>query len=291
MLHTSATSSIDKKSILVTGCSSGIGRATALRLARGGFTVFASVRREADAAALRQLSEPNLVPLCPLDLTHPDQIAAAVETVNAELSRRGQPGLYAVVNNAGGGGVAPVELMDTQAFQTELAARLIAPVALLQAFLPGMRASGGRVAWIVTPAIIPTAYVASIHACDFAANCLARTLNLELAPFKIPVIMIRCGGIDTPAGARSASDLDKTIAAWPAERMAPYAAQLEHARKFFSDFDAKRTPPEVVGDTVYRALTAAHPRLRYQVGHMSGLAAFLESLPQPLVDRILAARA
>jgi hypothetical protein len=102
--------------------------------------------------------------------------------------------------------------------------------------------------------------------------------------------MIRCGGIDTPAGARSASDLDKTIHAWPAERIAPYAAQLERARKFFSDFDAKRTPPDAVGEVVYHALTAAAPRLRYRIGHMSGLAAFMESLPQPLADRLLAMR-
>jgi NAD(P)-dependent dehydrogenase (short-subunit alcohol dehydrogenase family) len=143
------------KSVLVSGCSSGIGRATAIRLAQGGFTVFASVRREADATALRQLGEPNLVPIYPLDLACPDQITDAVETVNAELARRGQAGLYAIVNNAGGGGVAPVELMDTRAFQTELVARLVGPVSLLQAFLPGMRAAGGRVAWIVTPLTSP----------------------------------------------------------------------------------------------------------------------------------------
>ncbi len=278
------------KCVLVTGCSSGIGRATAIRLAQGGFTVLASVRREDDACALRELGEPNLIPICPLDLALPDQVRAAAETVNVELARRGQLGLYAIVNNAGGGGIAPVELMDTHAFQTELAARLVGPVTLLQAFLPGIRAAGGRIAWIVTPAILPTAYVASIHASDFAANCLARTLSLELKPWKVPVIMVRCGGIDTPSGARSVSDLDRAIQSWPPERSAPYAPQLERARKFFSDFDAKRTPPEAVAQVVYRALTAAHPRRRYQVGHMSGLAAFMEALPQPLTDRILAAR-
>jgi NAD(P)-dependent dehydrogenase (short-subunit alcohol dehydrogenase family) len=278
------------KSVLITGCSSGIGRAAALRLARGGFTVFATVRREADAAALRRLGEPDLVPICPLDLAHPDQVQAAVRAVNAALGQRGHPGLDAIVNNAGGGEIAPVELMDPEAFHVELQARLVGPLALLQAFLPQIRAQHGRVVWIVTPALLPTTYVASIHACDFAVNCLARTLNLELRPWRTPVILVRCGGIDTPAGARSAGALARALERWPAERSAPYAPQLARAGQFFSNFDRKRTPPEAVAEVVYRALSAARPRRRYRVGYLSGIAALLEALPQPLADRLLAMR-
>jgi NAD(P)-dependent dehydrogenase (short-subunit alcohol dehydrogenase family) len=278
------------KAVLITGCSSGIGRATALRLARGGFTVFATVRKPADADDLRRLQEPNLVPVCPLDLTHPDEIAAAHEWVTGELSRRGLPGLHGLVNNAGGGSVAPIELMDLEKYHVELQARLLGPVALLQAFLPAMRAAHGRLVWIVTPALIPTPFVASIHAADFAANCLARTLNLELRPWQIPSIMVRCGGIQTGSPAKSAAELAQAMVDWPAERVQPYAASLEAAQKSFAEFDTKRTPAEAVAQVVFRALSAPKPRLRYQVGYMSGLAAFLESLPQPLADRLIALR-
>ena len=88
------------EAVLITGCSSGIGRAIALGLAKHGFTVFASVRKEADAESLRRLDEPNLVPVCPLDLTRLEHIKHAADTVVHELERRGKKGLYALVNTA-----------------------------------------------------------------------------------------------------------------------------------------------------------------------------------------------
>ncbi len=97
------TSSFSNRSVLITGCSSGIGRATALYLAKNGFTVFASVRKVTDSEDLCQLQEPNLIPLCPLDLSRPGDISPVLETIHAELKRWGQAGLYALINNAGGG--------------------------------------------------------------------------------------------------------------------------------------------------------------------------------------------
>ncbi len=278
------------KSVLVTGCSSGIGRATAVYLAQHGWTVFATVRKEADADSLRGLNLPTLVPVCPVDLTKPDQIAAAVETIEGELRARHEPGLYAIVNNAGGGGVAPIELMDVDKFRVELEARLVAPVELLQAFLPAIRETHGRIVWIVTPSIIPIPYVSSIHACDFAVNCIARTLQIELKRWDIPNIMIRCGGVKTAAPARSAQELEESFQQWSRERLAPYADVLRKEQDEFSTFDARRTEPEEIAKVVYKALTARKPKRRYQIGYLSGLAAALEYLPQTWVDAIMARR-
>src|SRR5689334_14790012 len=91
------------RAVLVTGCSSGIGRATAEYLAGNGFLVFATVRKAADAESLRGLKQPNLVPVCPVDLSKVEDIAAAVEIITAELQKRGIDGLFAIVNNAGAG--------------------------------------------------------------------------------------------------------------------------------------------------------------------------------------------
>jgi NAD(P)-dependent dehydrogenase (short-subunit alcohol dehydrogenase family) len=275
------------RGVLVTGCSSGIGRATALHLARCGFTVFATVRREADRAALEALGAPGLVPLCPLDLARPADIAPLVGRIEAELARRGQPGLYALVNNAGAGGVAPIELMDPDAFRTELDARLAGPVALIQAVLPLLRRASGRIVWIVTPALMPTAYVASIHACDFAANCLARTLDIELKPWGIPVIQVRCGGIKTAKGLETTAEAEAVLARPRGEL---YRTQVERWAHEMAAFDRQRTPPERVAEVVAAALSAARPKRRYRVGHMAAAAAFLEALPQPLADAILKAR-
>lgn len=277
--------------VLVTGCSSGIGRAIAVHLAEQGFTVFATVRKERDAEALRQLGNPNLAPACPLDLTRLTDIPPIIDWVTQELQRRGQAGLYAVVNNAGGGSIAPIELLDVNKFRMEAETRLIGPVALLQACLPLIRQAQGRVVWIVTPALLPIRYVASIHAYDFAVNCLARTLQLELAPWNIPSIQIRCGGIQTAAPAKTRQDFAESLRQWPPECVERYASSLEHEQTMLAEFDMQRTDPREVAKVVQRALCARKPKSRYQIGYMAGIAALAEYLPQPLLDFVMSKRA
>ncbi|MEJ2050479.1 MAG: SDR family NAD(P)-dependent oxidoreductase [Calditrichota bacterium] len=276
--------------VLITGCSSGIGRETALYLSKRGFTVFATVRKASDAESLRQKDLPNLVPTWPLDLTRLDQVSDIVEFVRLELQRRELPGLYAVVNNAGGGGIAPIELLDPEDFRTELETRLVGPVALVQALLPLIRKVEGRLLWIATPALLPIPFVSSIHACDFAANCLARTLHLELQPWNIANILIRCGGIQTPSPERSDRELQENLRHWPQDRVALYRERLEKEREEFADFDRKRTPPEEVARVIHRALLARKPKRKYLVGHLARAAAILEYLPQAWVDFIMAKR-
>lgn len=286
----SESARLEGAGVLVTGCSSGIGRAIAVHLARRAFTVFATVRKEVDADNLRQLNEPNLIPTYPLDLAKPEHIPGVVETVMRELNARSKDGLYAIVNNAGGGSIAPIELMDMGKFRTEVEARLLGPAALLQAFLPMIRKAHGRILWIVTPALIPIPYVSSIHACDFAVNCIARTLQIELKQWNIPNVLIRCGAINTPAPGRTAAELAEAFNQWPRERFDLYAQTLEKEHKDLSSLDAKRTDPEEVAKVVYTALSARKPKRRYRVGYLSGLAAMVEYLPQPLVDTIMERR-
>jgi NAD(P)-dependent dehydrogenase (short-subunit alcohol dehydrogenase family) len=213
-----------------------------------------------------------------------------MEAIDREIEARGQKGLFALVNNAGGGSVAPIELMDPGRFRTELEARVAGPVALVQAVLPRLRRAGGRIVWIMTPAIIPTPYVASIHACDFAVNGLARTLDIELKPWAIPTIMIRCGGIRTEAVSKSDAELEADLKSWPPEKRALYEPALRKWSESLAAFNAKRADPEKVAAVVEKALSSAKPTRRYSIGHMAKAAAFLESLPQGLADRILKAR-
>ncbi len=276
-----------QQSVLITGCSSGIGQAIAMHLAVSGFTVFATVRKEADRDRLAALGIPALIPVCPLDLSRPIDIPPVIAFVQEEVQRRGQRGLYALIHNAGGGQVAPLELMDVALFERELQTRLTGPVALSQAALPLLRQAGGRLLWIMTPAAIPTPYVTSIHACDFAVNCIIRTLEIELKPWRIPCIQIRCGGIRT-ASSQTTPAMTLPCLQHPAGGL--YAEALRKWTADISQFDRGRTPPEAVGRVVEAALRAARPRRRYAVGHMAGTAAFLESLPQPITDAILKLR-
>jgi len=278
------------RAVLVTGCSSGIGRAVALYLARRHFVVLATVRKAADAESLRALGEADLVPIHPLDLSRLEQIPQARAQVERELERRGIVGLAGLVNNAGGGSIAPIELMELSGLQGELSARILGPVALLQAFLPSIRRASGRIIWITTPGLFPIPYVSTIHACDFAVNCLARTLRLELAPWRIPTVMIRCGGIQTPSPERTAREAEAAMKGWSEEARSLYGERMTAELESLSGFDRKRSDPDQVAAAVHRALTAARPRSRYQVGHLSRAAQVAELLPQALVDRIMASR-
>ncbi len=287
MSNIDARRSMAGKSVLITGCSSGIGRETARHLARLGCTVFATVRKERDRDELGGLGELNLIPLFPLDLSDRNDIPSAQEFVERELRQRNMSGLSALVLNAGGGAVAPLELMDLDGFERELRARLVGSVAMVQAFLPMLRAGEGRIVWIVTPATIPTPYVASIHACDFAANCLARTLDIELQRWGIPSVQIRCGGIKTAKGLETTKEVEAILRHPKADL---YRESLEKWSTEMADFDRKRTPPEKVAEQVERALRSRSPKRRYSVGYMHMAAAMLEALPQSLTDRILKSR-
>lgn len=280
----------DGRGVVITGCSSGIGRETAVQLAKHGFTVFATVRKEADAENLRNLNLPNLVPVCPVDLTNLDHIANTARVVSSELNRRGKKGLYALINNAGGGSPAPIELMELDKFHKELQTRILGSVALVQAFLPLIREANGRIVWIMTPALIPTPYVAIIHACDFALNCIARTLDIELKRWSIPNIMIRCGGIKTPAGLRTTTDIEAVLQEEPHGRVALYEKALRQWAKDMAEFDKKRTEAEKAAETVLKALSAKRPKRQYSIGHMAKAARFLEAMPQSLADSILKMR-
>ncbi len=281
---------LSDKTVLVTGASSGIGRAVAVYLAKQGYTVLASVRKDADAESLNKLALPYLKPLFPLDLTKQEQVRAIAASVKRQISNNELPPLYAVVNIAGGGQIAPVELMDVEQFRDELEKRLVGPVLLLQELLPLLRVTKGRVIWISTPGLLPVPYVADIHAPDFAVNYLARTLNIELLPDGIINILIRCGGINTASPARTESQLAAMLNNRPPEKTSIYNNRLMRLQEQFNLFDAKRTDPEKVAMVISNALSVKHPKIRYQVGYMSRLGSFFEKLPQSWVDSIMKKR-
>jgi|WetSurMetagenome_2_1015567.scaffolds.fasta_scaffold91735_2 NAD(P)-dependent dehydrogenase (short-subunit alcohol dehydrogenase family) len=280
---------IYSKSVLVTGASSGIGHAVSVYLAREGYTVLASVRKDADAEKLNSLGYDNLKPLSPLDLTRQDQIHAAANSVREQIENQELPPLYSVIFIAGGGKIAPVELMNISDFRDELEKRLVGNITLLQEMIPLLRKTTGRILWISTPGLFPVPYVADIHAPDFAVNYLARTLNLELHPDGIKNILVRCGGIKTPAPMRTENNIVEQLKA-PKERVAIYESRLFKLEEDLKKFAQKRTEPEKVAALISGILRTNKPKVRYQIGSMSGLGSFLEKLPQSWVDRIMEIR-
>jgi NAD(P)-dependent dehydrogenase (short-subunit alcohol dehydrogenase family) len=272
--------------VLVTGCSSGIGRAVAVELAKQGFIVFATVRKETDVETLCQLNLANLVPICPLDLSRPEHIPNAVVAIKKELSASGKEGLFAIVNNAGGGFISPVELMNLEKMRVEVETRLMGPIALVQALLPLVRKSHGRILWITTPALIAIPYVSSIHASEFAMNCIAQSLHLELTPWGIQNVMICCGGVKTGAPERTARELVESLRHWPQEHLELYSRSLQRVQGRLAKFDTGRSEPEDVAEVVSKALCTKKPRRKYFVGRGARAMSILRLMPQSVVDYI-----
>ena len=180
--------------------------------------------------------------------------------------------------------------MDIADFRNELEKRILGPVSLLQKMIPLLRKTKGRILWIATPGLFPLPFLTDIHAPDFAVNYIARTLNIELSPDGIRNILIRCGGINTNSPKKSINHLKKKMDEWPSDRLASYKNSLS---KFIDEqvkFDAERTEPTEVAKLIGKVLKVNKPKVRYQIGHLSKMGAFLEKLPQSWIDYIMEKR-
>jgi NAD(P)-dependent dehydrogenase (short-subunit alcohol dehydrogenase family) len=180
--------------VVVTGTSTGIGRATALHLDRLGYRVFAGVRRAEDAVRLRSEGSERLAPVL-LDVTDIGSIEAAAKTVSAEVGERGLAGL---VNNAGIVTGGPLEFVPLDELRRQLEVNTVGPVAVIQHFLPLVRRGRGRVVFVSSiggrfsqPIVGP--YCAS----KFALEALADALRMEVAPSGIHVSLVEPGAVKT----------------------------------------------------------------------------------------------
>jgi len=287
LIHKKPRISPRGKAVLVTGCSSGIGRSIATHLARKGFVVFATVRRQQDADSLAGEGIDKLVPVCPLDLADHEQVVAAAKYVQAECERRGCNGLWGVVNNAGGGWLCPLEVIDTGRFRREFETRVFGPLDLLSALMPSIRQAHGRVLWTVVAGLMPLPFVGSIHVPEWATQCMAATLDMDLHPWGIPSIRIGCGMIQTAAPDRSYKDLEALIAGWPESPSKLWREKMEHVKDELQTMDDTRTPAIEVAKAAFDALTTPDPRPMYRVGKMATLSHMMEFFPFTVVKKIL----
>lgn len=259
-----------ERHVVVTGASTGIGRATALRLARAGWHVFAGVRKEADGDRLRVDVPHGLTPL-PLDVTDDGGVDKAFAEVEKAV---GGAGLAALVNNAGTALGGPLEYLPVDAWRDQLAVNVVGQVAVTRAALPLLRRHGtpggadhGRVVFIssnsgriATPMMGP--YVAS----KFALEGLADTLRMELQGSGVGVVIVEPGAVKTPIWDKGRSQADRLERDLPAEAADRYRRLIDAVRAGIDMQDAAGVPPDKVAQTVERALVAKRPLARYQVG-------------------------
>ncbi|HEX2918921.1 MAG TPA: SDR family oxidoreductase [Edaphobacter sp.] len=273
------------RAILITGASSGIGRATALRLARHGWRVFATVRKESDAETLKAEAPGDLETIY-LDVADPISIAAAAREVEKRLEQSGLDGL---LNNAGIGITAPVEHTSRDQLEHIFEINLFGQIALIQAFLPLIRRANGRIVNIgsVGDHITPP-FGGALAASKAAFASMSSALRLELRPQGIHVCIVEPGSINTPAVEKTLGGVEEKIAVLPPGGATLYGAAMRQAMSTFAKKEHSGSSPEAVAKVVERALNARHPQTRYPAGKDSRkLSLLARFLPERLLDRAI----
>jgi NAD(P)-dependent dehydrogenase (short-subunit alcohol dehydrogenase family) len=270
---------------VVTGASTGIGRATALRLDAEGWRVFAGVRREEDAAVLREAGSERLVPLL-IDVTDAAQIAAAAERIGEEV---GEAGLDGLVNNAGVSLPSPMETMPIDDFRRQVEVNLTGQVAMTQALLPQIRAARGCIVFISSiGGRIAFPFTGAYHAAKFGIEAVGDVFRRELRGWGISVSIVEPGSIATEIWDRGEQASDAIGERSPA-REELYGKAIAKYTKVVKGVAKRGISPERVARVIEHALVARRPRTRYLVGLDAKVQARLKYfIPTRVFDRIVA---
>lgn len=263
---------------LITGCSSGIGAATARRLLQSGWCVYATARTVESLAGLRTLG----CRVLPLDVAVESSMQLAVETILREAG-----GIGALVNNAGYSQSGPVELVSPDQVRRQFDTNVFGLIRLTQLVLPGMRARRqGRIVNVGSMGGRLTFPGGGIyHATKYAVEALSDALRFELAGFGIQVVLVQPGLIRTHFARTVTSGLEG-LSGSQGGPYGPFTAAVERITRHSYERGALERfvgAPDDVARVIERALTERKPRARYRV---SGSAAILMTLRALLPDRL-----
>jgi NAD(P)-dependent dehydrogenase (short-subunit alcohol dehydrogenase family) len=277
---------------LITGASTGIGRATALRLLGGGWTVLAGVRgQEAGERLLQDAAAPDrLVPIT-LDVTDAAQVRQAAARVQELAGGAGTAGgLDALVNNAGIGVGGPLELVSPEDMRMQFDVNVHGQVAVTAAMLPALRRAGGRIVFMSSVGgRVATAFLAPYAASKHAIEAIGDALRVELHSSGIQVALVEPGSVATPIWGKAEAEAERL--AIPPELEGPYGRIPEAMDKVLRDTARRGVPPEVVAETIERALTARRMKARYVVGRDARAMIVLRGLlPDRVFDRLIRLR-
>jgi NAD(P)-dependent dehydrogenase (short-subunit alcohol dehydrogenase family) len=258
---------------LVTGASTGIGRATALHLAGLGFQVLAGVRDPADAPD-------GLEPL-KLDVTSETDVAAAAERVGAEL--------HALVNNAGIALHGPVEVVPIDEWRRIVDINLLGQVAVTRALLPALLRARGRVVNMSSiGGRVANPLFGPYSATKFALEAVSDALRREVAAHGVRVVSIEPGGIATPIWGKGLDDGRRIAGDMSPEARQRYSKLIPAVTKVAERLGREGLPPEAVAEVVGKAVTTRRPRARYVVGRDAKIQAIAARLlPDAAMDALI----
>lgn len=262
--------------LLISGCSTGIGRACALHFSKKGYHVFAGVRKESDAESLREEDDSgNLEPVM-LDITNEIQMGE----LKAELDQRiGDMGLAGLINNAGIADGGPLEFVDPQIVRDVFETNLMGPLLLTQHFLPLIRTAKGRIITVGSMAgKVSGAINGAYHISKFGVEAFCDSLRQELRPFDIHVSLIEPGPISTPMMTNVESTIKELVKDLPEAGQKYYSKEINSFAEKMASFEKQALPPQAVTDVIEHALEAKRPKTRYPVTMVAKIFIFLKWL-------------
>ena len=268
--------------VLITGCSSGIGRASAERLRERGFRVFAAVRKPQDAEALARAGFAAVV----IDLDSPASIRLGFASVMAATGGH----LYGLVSNAAYGQPGAVEDLSRDALRAQLETNVVGTMDLVNLAIPAMRAEGaGRLVFVSSIlGLVAMPMRGAYSASKYALEGLADTLRLELRGSGIRVSTINPGAIETRFREHAIAAADRNIDVAGSVHAARYAV-LRKRNEVAGGKMPFSLPPEAVAAKVQHALESRWPRAHYFVTAPAHVLHLLKRLlPVSWLDALLA---
>jgi NAD(P)-dependent dehydrogenase (short-subunit alcohol dehydrogenase family) len=270
------------RSVLISGCSSGIGRACCVCLARDGWRVFAGVRSDADLRSVE--AEAGDITGIRLDVTDTSSINAA----RTEIEKESNGTLDALVNNAGiavGGAMETVPPWDLRHI---LDVNVVGQVAVSQAFLPMLRASSGRILFVGSVGgRVAFPYAGPYHTSKFALEAVADSMRAELRPQGVSVSLLEPGPIATPIWAKAKKQVASLRTGLKGEAGSLYAEELQGFEKRLDSAEESGGQAQEVAEKILKVLRADPPASRYQVGRgAKTLVSMRPLMPDALFDRL-----
>lgn len=269
---------MSQKSILITGCSTGIGHACAIGLQQRGYRVFATARKPADIKQLEALGLETLM----LDYAS----SASVQACAAEVAKRTGGKLFALFNNGAYGQPGAVEDLTRQALEQQFASNFFGYHELTTLCLPMMRNLGeGRVVQCSSVlGLLALKWRGAYNASKFALEGLSDTMRLELKPFNIKVITINPGPIESRFTQNALAAFDRNIAVENSHYAVEYAGQRKRLER--GGKGRFKLPADAVLEKLILALEKPNPRAHYYVTTPTYVvAAARRFLPQGLLDK------
>jgi NAD(P)-dependent dehydrogenase (short-subunit alcohol dehydrogenase family) len=280
--------------VLITGTSTGIGRACALQLARQGFSVWAGIRNSAEAASIEQAAKETAVQIRTIEVDVTD-IASIRSAEKSIRSHTGDDGLYALVNNAGICIVGPVEFISLEAWRQQLDVNFFGVIAVTQVMLPLLRAGNSKYAPCGSRIVnmgsitgeISTPLFGAYSASKFALRAMNDALRLELRPEGIHVSLIVPGTIQSEIWRKEKECVDAIVAGSPAREQ--YGTLIDNVSSYVFSCAEQAIPAQRVADAVQQCLTSAKPRIQYRVGWEAQVGSHAKKFtPDRLFDFLLA---